>query len=308
MAPAPAAACWSSEGSIKSVDDENEISEPVDSGTTQLPKSELSYRWVIHDAKVFLEYNNKGVKSPTFFVTTNHHVTSWYLHVKKISVKVPVRMKVPATKRRVSQTSYGPEGSSVLVITNCLHVSLWRKEFCTSSFLSQFAFSIVNEVTGQAFCTTGTVPIVQCWSGWPLVSPSEVHKDESIEYHTVSKYLQGGRLTLQVNANLHFSAHSLEKQIPRAGLALHRGLKSLFDDSVFADVTIKCGDREFAAHKIVLASQSSEFEQMSASGLIKISDTDPNIVSEMLQYLYTGNAPNIETVAKDLLLLPTGTN
>ena len=58
----------------------------------------------------------------------------------------------------------------------------------------------------------------------------------------------------------------------------------------------------------MLASQSSEFEQMSASGLIKISDTDPNIVSEMLQYLYTGNAPNIETVAKDLLLLPTGTN
>ena len=164
----------------------------------------------------------------------------------------------------------------------------------------------MNEMTERAFYTSDTRPIVQCG-----LVPGEVQKDESIKYEDVSECLCGGRLTVQVNATLHFSGHnwmrSEEEQISGAGLALRRGLKTLFDDNLFVDVTFKCADREFRAHKGVLASQSAVFKQMFAtrrsSGLIKISGTDPEVISEMLQYLYTGSAPNIETVAKDLLIV-----
>ena len=280
--------------SVESIVSSEDVSEPMAFGTTQLPKSELSYRWIIHDAKAFLEYSSEGVKSPAFSVTlpleTNHHVsTEWYLHVKKITIT-----------KQVSHQNYRGRYSTSNVVTVMLRVSLWQKESFGSdsfSFLSQCTFSIVNEMTERAFYTSDTRPIVQCG-----LVPGEVHKDESIKYKNVSKYLCGGRLTVQVNATLHFSGHnwpvqSGEEQISGAGLALRRGLKTLFDDNLFVDVTFNCADRVFRAHKGVLASQSAVFKQIfttrKSSGLIEISDTDPEVISEMLQYLYTGSAPNI---------------
>ena len=83
---------------------------------------------------------------------------------------------------------------------------------------------------------------------------------------------------------------------------------SLLEDKLFTDMTIKCGDEEFKVHKAVLASQSPVFRKMFVSdmkekwtSLIEISDTNSAVITDMVAYLYTGTAPNIHTLAKDLL-------
>ena len=40
------------------------------------------------------------------------------------------------------------------------------------------------------------------------------------------------------------------------------GMKFLFDNKLFTDLTIECGDKEFEAHKAILASQSPVFKRM----------------------------------------------
>lgn len=71
---------------------------------------------------------------------------------------------------------------------------------------------------------------------------------------------------------------------------------------------IKCGEKEFKVHKIVLASQSPVFEKTlvtdmrEKSGIIDIPDTDP-AVEDLLVFIYKGTAPNLSTLARELLLL-----
>ena len=85
-------------------------------------------------------------------------------------------------------------------------------------------------------------------------------------------------------------------------------LKSLFEDKVFADVTILCGDESFDAHKAILASQSPVLRKMfevemkeKHSNVIEIVDLDPSVVSDLLSFLYTGTVPNMKENAEELL-------
>ena len=86
------------------------------------------------------------------------------------------------------------------------------------------------------------------------------------------------------------------------------GMKSLLEDKTFFDLNIKCGGEEFKVHKAVLASQSPVFRRMLESDMkeqrtnvIEISDVDQAVISDMLAYIYTGSAPNLDTLVRELL-------
>ena len=88
---------------------------------------------------------------------------------------------------------------------------------------------------------------------------------------------------------------------------LTKDLDHLFQSKKYADVTISCGDNKFDCHKIILASRSHVFEAMFDSnmkemktGKVEIQDMDPEVLGNLLQYIYTGVAPNIDTMAKEL--------
>jgi len=81
----------------------------------------------------------------------------------------------------------------------------------------------------------------------------------------------------------------------------------MFQSKKYADVTISCGDNKIDCHKIILASRSHVFETMFDSnmkemktGKVEIQDMDPEVLGNLLQYIYTGVAPNIDTMAKEL--------
>ena len=85
-------------------------------------------------------------------------------------------------------------------------------------------------------------------------------------------------------------------------------LYSLFEESAYTDVTIKCGGEEFKAHKAVLASQSPVFKTMfevdmkeKDSNIIEISDIDATVMSDLMAYFYKGKPLHLNTLAKDLL-------
>jgi len=76
----------------------------------------------------------------------------------------------------------------------------------------------------------------------------------------------------------------------------------------FADVTISCHDKVFDCHKIILASRSAVFRSMFSSnmkeeiaGNVKIENMAPEVLENMLLYIYTGTAPCIDRLAKELL-------
>ena len=130
-------------------------------------------------------------------------------------------------------------------------------------------------------------------------------------YSKLDQYTRSGTLVIQVDATIICltdcteSIHERPQPLEDNVLA---GVKSLLTNTHFADVTIKCPNAEFKAHKAILASQSPVFKKMLESDMkeqrtnvIEISDVDQAVISDMLAYFYTGSAPHIDTLDKELL-------
>ena len=82
----------------------------------------------------------------------------------------------------------------------------------------------------------------------------------------------------------------------------------LFDRSCFSDFTLVVGDRQFHVHKAVLAARSAVFNAMfehemreRSSNRVEVPDVDPDVMVELLRYVYTGKAPNLSKMADYLL-------
>ena len=118
-------------------------------------------------------------------------------------------------------------------------------------------------------------------------------------------------LTIQVTANLIdiTNCKNTVDHVSKVPLSDLRGeMHSLYKAEVFTDATIKCGGKEFKVHKAVLGSQSPVFKAMlqadmkeKQSSVIDIPDITPAVMSDLVTYLYTGAAPNVGKLAKDLL-------
>ena len=89
---------------------------------------------------------------------------------------------------------------------------------------------------------------------------------------------------------------------------LFKWMVKLFNEKSYSDAQIQVGEEVFLVHRVILAAASPVFHAMfesgmqERSGIIKISDFDSAVVSDLLAFIYTGEAPNLETLAKELLL------
>ncbi|MFT7808616.1 speckle-type POZ protein-like A isoform X1, partial [Arapaima gigas] len=78
--------------------------------------------------------------------------------------------------------------------------------------------------------------------------------------------------------------------------------------SRFTDCSLYVGGQEFKAHKSILAARSPVFNAMfehemeeSKKNRVDISDVDPDVFKEMMGFIYTGKAPNLDKMADNLL-------
>ncbi|XP_064439334.1 speckle-type POZ protein isoform X2 [Mirounga angustirostris] len=95
-------------------------------------------------------------------------------------------------------------------------------------------------------------------------------------------------------------------KVPECRLADELG--GLWENSRFTDCCLCVAGQEFQAHKAILAARSPVFSAMfehemeeSKKNRVEINDVEPEVFKEMMCFIYTGKAPNLDKMADDLL-------
>lgn len=108
------------------------------------------------------------------------------------------------------------------------------------------------------------------------------------------------------SVNISGQMHSAQFKVPDCRLSDDLG--QLFECSQFADVTLTCAAREFRCHKAILVARSPVLAAMFEHDMkerqhnrVEIDDMDPDVMADMLRFIYMGRAPNLDSMAADLL-------
>ncbi|XP_045072366.1 speckle-type POZ protein-like A, partial [Coregonus clupeaformis] len=111
-----------------------------------------------------------------------------------------------------------------------------------------------------------------------------------------------------VQDSVNISGQSNMNMLKVPECQLSDDLGSLWECSRFTDCSLYVGGQEFKAHKSILAARSPVFSAMfehemeeSKKNRVDISDVDPDVFKEMMGFIYTGKAPNLEKMADNLL-------
>ena len=86
-------------------------------------------------------------------------------------------------------------------------------------------------------------------------------------------------------------------------------MKAMLDEGLFSDVKIKTSTKTFNVHRVVLASHSDVFKRLfqinmreKQEEIVTVSDIEPEVMTKLLTYMYTGYDPDLKTHAKEILL------
>ncbi|KAJ0005917.1 hypothetical protein NQD34_015811 [Periophthalmus magnuspinnatus] len=111
-----------------------------------------------------------------------------------------------------------------------------------------------------------------------------------------------------VQDSVNISGQSNMNMLKVPECQLSDDLGNLWECSRFTDCSLYVGGQEFKAHKSILAARSPVFNAMfehemeeSKKNRVDISDVDPEVFKEMMGFIYTGKAPNLEKMADNLL-------
>ena len=86
---------------------------------------------------------------------------------------------------------------------------------------------------------------------------------------------------------------------------LQDGLKDMLDHGKFLDCVVRVGEREFPCHRLVLAACSPYFrarflEEPEHTGELRLEEVSPDVVAQVLHYLYTSEISLDEVSVQDL--------
>ncbi|KAL1440851.1 hypothetical protein MTO96_009149 [Rhipicephalus appendiculatus] len=87
---------------------------------------------------------------------------------------------------------------------------------------------------------------------------------------------------------------------------LPEDLGDLLESGRFSDIVLSANGRQFQAHKAILSARSPVFaamfqHKMKEESQVEIADMDPYVLHELLRFIYTGQAPNLENMADALI-------
>ena len=284
---------------------------PLTIGCSALPKIPLSHRWVINDVEIFLS-KTRSLKSCSF--CTPLPLKSF----KKAFWTLSLQRKVASTEKYLHLSLYHDNAA-----TSDCRLDDEDKYQSSTVAISDCSVSVLNLDTDEILFSS-TAPNVECEIGGKKKTASMLYYNKSQSLSQlcvsvkfchcadVSKYIFNDTLAVQVNATILCytdPTETLEEGTSSIPLDnIRKELHGLFREKFLADVTIKCGDQEFQAHKVILASQSPVFKRMlvsdmmeGRSNLIEIPDIEPDVMRDLLAYIYTGSAPHLSRLAKDLL-------
>jgi len=143
----------------------------------------------------------------------------------------------------------------------------------------------------------------------------------------MSELLPNNKLTIVCNLEIYYQDRQTTEKVPNSHGARielkERELKtqsigddlakaaSFEPDSKFSDITLVCGNRTFACHKVILASRSDVFDAMLShpetlegqTSRVEITDIDEDSLEQLLSFIYTDklDEEKLGTVAMGLL-------
>jgi len=113
---------------------------------------------------------------------------------------------------------------------------------------------------------------------------------------------------IQVSGSKYPEDSKQSKPKYRCQRQLAQDLETAFETEDFSDVKVACGDKIFNCHQFMLSCRSPVFRAMfqndmseKASKRVDILDLSPEVVRDMLVFIYTGGTPNIARNAGELL-------
>ena len=132
-----------------------------------------------------------------------------------------------------------------------------------------------------------------------------------------AELLPSGRLTIVCNLEIYYSDKHTEGKKQKIEFkiedspSLGENLSKAFNNPEFSDVTIVCLDKKFHCHKAVLAARSDVFAAMfshratkeSESGEVVISDLEPDVLEQLLHFVYSDNVNAHEILSSASALL-----
>lgn len=108
------------------------------------------------------------------------------------------------------------------------------------------------------------------------------------------------------SVNISGQANAVQFKVPDCRLSDDLG--QLYESSQFADVTLACEGREFHCVKALLVARSQVFAAMFEHDMeeakhnrVEVKDVDSEVMDQMLRFIYTGKAPDLERMAAELL-------
>ncbi|XP_028818623.1 speckle-type POZ protein-like [Denticeps clupeoides] len=122
--------------------------------------------------------------------------------------------------------------------------------------------------------------------------------------------LQDDTLTLTCEIHVLCRPENTQLQqvkVPECRMAEELG--DLWDQSLLPDCSLVVGGQEFQAHKAILAARCPVFRAMFLHDMkerrtnrVEIQGVEPEVLKELVTFIYTGKAPNLQDMATDLLV------
>ncbi|XP_059564156.1 speckle-type POZ protein-like [Myotis daubentonii] len=177
-------------------------------------------------------------------------------------------------------------------------------------FLAKFKLSILNDKGEEIKCLEShrAYSFVQGkdW-GFKKFIRRDVLLDED------NSLLPDDKLTLLcevsvVQDSFTISGQNTTKMVKVPECQLADELGGLWENSWFSDCCFCVAGQEFQAHKAIVAARSPVFRAMFAHAMeesknnrVEIIDMEPGVFKEMMCFIYTGKAPNLDKMADGLL-------
>jgi speckle-type POZ protein len=250
---------------------------------TQVKVIKFSYVWTINNFSFCREEVGETLKSSTFSAGTNDKL-KWCLRINPKGLDEESKDYL----------------SLYLLLVSC----------CKNEVRAKFKFSILNG-KGEETKAMESQRAYKFVQGKDWGFKKFIRRDFLLD--ELNGLLPDDKLTLYSEVSVVADSVNISGQtsmnkfkIPECRLA--DDLNNLFESPSFSDVTLTCANKEFKMHKAILASRSAVFSAMfehqmleGKSNRVKIEDVDPEVMTEVLRFIYTGKIINIDKMA-DLLL------
>ena len=263
-------------------------STPIEVSATSTVKEEISYQWIIFDAKM-LHTERTIVHGPIIRSKLFPFPIEPYLDFTEDIVKFALCV----TRK------YGSDRWLVL------HEETIRKNsksryFCTLTYFCNCIITILSMETKE--------PIFSFTA--PEKRYLDTHFDpiKLMDYDDFSTYLNDEPLTIQVLVTLTdkiYSSQHTDISIVGNIINNYNRMTWSFDDARFTDCIIRVQDKILKVHKVILASASEVFRKMladSSDNAIELSDVDFEDVSDIVAYIYTGTATGVRSRTSKILV------